>query len=216
MRTRHLRLCVLAAVATVSVANIGCSTMNNTERGAIGGGVVGGALGTAVGAATGRPGAGAVIGGLTGAVAGGAIGNGIDKEEKRDREIAQAAAVADAQAQAQRMGIADVIGLAQAGHSDTVIINQIRSTRSSFTLVPSDLDMLKNAGVSQRVIAEMQAARPAPSPARVVVRETAPIVYESAPPPAVIVRPAPVYVVGPPRPHYGPYYGGSIYYGRCR
>ena len=58
------------------------------------------------------------------------------------------------------MGIADVIGLAQAGHSDTVIINQIRSTRSTFQLVPSDLDMLKNAGVSERVIAEMQACAP--------------------------------------------------------
>ena len=188
--------------------------MNNTERGAVGGGVVGTALGTAGGAATGRPLAGAAIGAAAGTATGALIGNGVDKEEKRDREVAQAVAVADAQAQAQRMGIADVIGLAQAGHSDTVIINQIRSTRSTFSLVPSDLDMLKNAGVSQRVIAEMQASRPAPSPARVVVRETAPVVYESAPPPAVIVRPAPVYVVGPPRPPCGPYYGGSIYYGR--
>jgi outer membrane lipoprotein SlyB len=212
MRTRHLRLGLLALTAAVATGNVGCSTMNNTERGAIGGGVVGTALGTAVGAATGRPLAGAAFGAAAGTATGALLGNGADKEEKRDREIAQAVAVADAQAQAQRMGIADVIGLAQAGHSDTVIINQIRSTRSTFSLVPSDLDMLKNAGVSQRVIAEMQASRPAaPSPARVVVREAAPVVYEA--PPAVVVRPAPVYVVGPPRP-YGPYYGGAIYYGR--
>jgi hypothetical protein len=46
----------------------------------------------------------------------------------------------------------------------------------------------------------------------VIVRETAPVVYEA--PPAVVVRPAPVVVVGPPRPYYGPYYGGGIYYGR--
>lgn len=212
MRTRHLRTCLLAAMAAISTANVGCSTMNNTEKGALGGGVVGGALGTAVGAATGRPLAGAAIGAAAGTITGGAIGNGVDKEEKRDRDVAQAVAVADAQAQAQRMGIADVIGLAQAGHSDTVIVNQIRSTRSTFSLVPSDLDMLKNAGVSQRVIAEMQASRP--SPARVVVRDAGPVVYESAPPPAVIVRPAPVFVVGPPRPPCGPYYGGRIYYGR--
>lgn len=210
MRTRHL---LLAVLAVGSAASVGCSTMNNTERGAVGGGVVGTALGTAVGAATGRPLAGAAIGAAAGTATGALIGNGADKEEKRDREVAQAVALADAQAQAQRMGIADVIGLAQAGHSDTVIINQIRSTRSSFSLVPSDLDMLKNAGVSQRVIAEMQASRPVPSPARVVVRETTPVVYEA--PPAVVVRPAPVVFVGPPpRPCYGPTYGGAIYYGR--
>ncbi len=210
MRTGHLRFGTFGLIAVVAAAGSGCSTMNNTERGAVGGGVVGTALGTAVGAATGRPLAGAAIGAAAGTATGALIGNGADKEEARNREVAQAAALADAQAQAQRLGIADVIGLAQAGHSDTVIINQIRSTRSTFQLVPTDLDMLKNAGVSQRVIAEMQAARP--SPARVVVREAAPVVYEA--PPAVVVRPAPVYVVGPPRPHCGPYYGGAIYYGR--
>jgi hypothetical protein len=187
--------------------------MNNTERGAVGGGVFGTALGTAVGAATGKPLAGAAIGAAAGTATGALIGNDIDKTEQRNKDIAQATALADAQAQAQRMGIADVIGLAQAGHSDTVIINQMRSTRSTFQLTASDLDMLKNAGVSQRVIAEMQASRPAPSPARVVVRETTPVIYESAPP-AVVVRPAPVYVVGPPRHYCGPHYGGAIYYGR--
>lgn len=184
--------------------------MNNTEKGAVGGGVVGTALGTAVGAATHHPVAGAVVGGLAGTATGALVGNGVDKQEKRDRDVAQAVALADAQAQAQRMGIADVIGMAQAGHSDTVIINQIRTTRSTFSLVPSDLDMLKNAGVSQAVIAEMQASRPAPAPSRVIVREPAPVIYDSGP--AVVVRPAPVYVV--PRPYYGPYYGGGFYYGR--
>src|SRR5688500_85273 len=211
MRNRHLRFGILGLLGLVTAAGTGCSSMNNTERGALGGGVFGGALGTAVGAATGRPLAGAAIGAAAGTATGALIGNGVDKEEKRDREIAQAHALADAQAQAQRVGIADVIGLSQAGQSDTVIINQIRNTRSTFQLTASDLDMLKNAGVSQRVIAEMQASRP--SPARVVVRETAPVIYES-PPPAVVVRPAPVYVVGPPRPYCGPYYGGAIYYGR--
>lgn len=212
MRKRHLRFGLVALAAGVVAAGSGCSTMNNTEKGAVGGGVVGTALGTGIGAATGRPLLGAAIGAAAGTAGGALIGNGVDKEEQRGRDIAQAAALADAQAQAQRMGIADVIGLSQSGQSDTVIINQMRSTRSTFQLTTSDLDMLKNAGVSQRVIAEMQASRPAPSPARVVVRETAPVVYEA--PPAVVVRPAPVYVVGPPRPHCGPYYGGAIYYGR--
>src|SRR5437763_1231599 len=85
-------------------------------------------------AQAGRPLAGAAIGAAAGTATGALVGNSVDKQEKRDRDVAQAVAVADAQAQAQRMGIADVIGLAQAGHSDTVIINQIRTTRSTFQL----------------------------------------------------------------------------------
>jgi hypothetical protein len=185
--------------------------MNNTERGATAGGLVGTAAGAMVGAAGGRPLAGAAAGALIGTAGGALVGNAADKEEKRASDIAHAQAVADARAQSQRMGIADVIGLAQGGHNDQVIINQIRKTGSSFDLTVTDLDMLKNAGVSPRVIAEMQASRPALSPARVVVREQAPVVYES--PPAVVVRPAPVVYVGPgyhPRPCYGP----GVYYGR--
>ncbi len=76
--------------------------------------------------------------------------------------------LADAQAQQQRMGIADVIALSQAKQNDQIIINQIRSTRSTFTLTVSDLDMLKNNGVSDAVIAEMQASRSVAGPTRVV------------------------------------------------
>jgi outer membrane lipoprotein SlyB len=214
MRKRHLRFGLLTLATAVIAAGSGCSTLNNTEKGAIGGAAVGTGLGAAVGAATGHTGAGAVIGGLAGTATGALVGNDIDKTERRNKDIAQAAALADAQSQAQRLGIADVIGLAQAGHNDTVIINQIRSTRSTFQLSVADLDMLKNAGVSPRVIAEMQASRPVAGPARVVVRDAGPVVYEA--PPAVYVRPSPVVVVGPPRPHCGPYYGGAIYYGRWR
>jgi hypothetical protein len=179
--------------------------MNNTERGAVAGGVVGTALGTAVGAAAHNPLAGAAIGAVSGTAIGALAGNADDKAEQHKRDVAQAAALADAQSQSQRMGIADVIGMAQAGHNDTVIINQIRTTRSTFQLSVADLDMLKNAGVSPRVIAEMQAARAAPT--RVVVQDQTPVVYDSA---GVIVRPAPVVVVSP-RPYYYYGYGGGYY-----
>ncbi len=206
---RHNKIRRLGMFVFVACAGLGsgCASMNNTEKGAVGGAVVGTALGTAVGAATGRPGAGAVIGGLAGTAGGALLGNGVDKEEKRDRDIAQAAALADAQAQQQRLGVFDVIRLAQEGQDDTVIINQIRRTGSTFDLTTSDLSELKRAGVSARVIAEMQTARPVVRPARVVVREPAPIVYDSGP---VYVRPTPVIVVGP-RPYYHhphPYHHG--------
>ncbi|MFO0824986.1 MAG: hypothetical protein U0792_18005, partial [Gemmataceae bacterium] len=88
------------------------------------------------------------------------------------------------------------------GHDDQVIINQIRATGSTFQLSGSDLDFLKSNGVSPRVMAEMQTARPAP--ARVYVRE--------APPPAVVFErpyyyPPPPAVIFAPRPYYcGPRY----------
>src|SRR5688572_14083959 len=134
MRKRYLRFGLTALMATVTAAGSGCAHMNNTEKGAVVGGAGGTAAGAAIGAATGRPLLGAGIGALAGTAGGALIGNDIDKKEAHDREVAQAQAVADAQAQAQRMGLADVIALAQAGHSDTVIVNQIRSTRSTFQL----------------------------------------------------------------------------------
>jgi hypothetical protein len=204
----HLRRFGLLALLAAAAGGSGCSTMNNTERGAVGGGVVGTALGTAVGAATGRPLAGAALGAAGGTAIGALAGNSVDKQEQRDREVAQAVALADAQAAQQRMGLTDVIQLAKAGHNDQVIVNQIRSTRSTFQLSAADLTMLRDNGVSDRVIAEMQVARPSVNPGRVVVRETAPVVYES--PPAVVVRPAPVYLYGPPPPR--PVYVGGFYY----
>jgi hypothetical protein len=205
------RVCRVGILLVLVLASgSGCASMNNTEKGAVAGGVIGTAAGTAIGAATGRPGLGAVVGGAGGTAVGALVGNDVDKAERRDRDINQAAALAAAEAQQRRMGLADVMHLAQQGHDDQVIINQIRSTGSTFQMTASDLDMLKNSGVSARVIAEMQAARPTPNPGRVVVREQpSTVIYESGPP--VFVRPRPVYVVGPPcypRPHYG----AGIYY----
>lgn len=210
MRTeRVLRLGLLAGLAATGFGSAGCSTMNNTEKGAIAGGALGTGVGLLAGAATGNPRTGAVVGGLAGAGVGGLIGNSADKEEKQQREIQHAAAVSAAQAQQQRMGLTDVIHMAQQGHDDQVIINQIRSTGSTFQLSGSDLDFLKNNQVSARVIAEMQMARgPSPLATRVVVRDPPPatVIYEQPVYPApVVVRP--VVYTPPPRPVFvGGYY----------
>jgi hypothetical protein len=133
------------------------------------------------------------------------IGSENDKEEARRREDAHAVALAQAQAQQQRMGIADIIGLSKSGQSDTIIINQIRNTRSTFQLTASDLDMLKVNGVSDRVIAEMQAARAAPG----VVYQQPQVVYDTN---GVVVQQPPVVVVQPRPYYYG--YGPGYYYRR--
>lgn len=185
----------------------GCSTMDNTTKGAGIGGVLGTGAGLAIGAATGNPKTGAVVGGLLGAGTGAAVGNGMDRDERDKREERQTA-VAVAQAQSQRMGTTDVVQMVQAGHDDQVIINQIRNTGSSFQLSPADLDMLKANNVSPRVIGEMQNARPAPvvyggRPRTVVVREEPTVIYRE-PPPVILYGHPP-----PPRVYVG---GG--YYGR--
>lgn len=209
MRTNSLlRAGTVATWLAAALGAAGCSSMNNTEKGAGIGGALGAGAGLAVGAATGNPRTGAAVGGLLGAGTGAIIGNDVDRQEKRDQQYVQAAATAQAQAQQQRLGMADVIHMAQQGHDDQVIINQIRTTGSSFQLAASDLDYLKNNGVSDRVIAEMQAARGvSPLGTRVVgPPSTTTVIYEQPVYPSPIyVRPAPVIVV-PGRPYGGYYY----------
>ena len=195
-----LRFGVLSGLLATGAGSTGCSSMNNTEKGAGIGGALGAGAGLAVGAATGNPRTGAAVGGLLGAGTGALIGNDVDRQEKRDRDVQHAVATAQAQAQSQRLGIADVLHMSQQGHDDQVIINQIRATGSSFQLTPSDLDMLKNSGVSNRVIAEMQAARPVSPIATRVVTQPTTVIYEQPyyppPPAAVIVAPRPYYGYG--------------------
>jgi hypothetical protein len=206
---RFLRLGVLGNLIAIALGSTGCEHLNNTEKGAGIGGALGAGAGLAVGAATGNPRTGAAVGGLLGAGTGALIGNDVDRQEKREQNFQQAVATAQVQAQQQRMGLTDVVHMAQQGHDDQVIINQIRSSGSSFQLAGSDLDYLKNIGVSARVIAEMQAARPiSPLATRVVGPPSTTVIYEQPLyPPPVYVRPAPVVVV-PARPYYGGFYGG--------
>lgn len=197
MRGRMVGLLMLA------VFPVGCSHLSNTEAGALGGGAIGTAAGLAIGAATGNPKTGAIVGGLTGAGIGGLAGKSADNEEAR--EIRQAELEMAAQPQLAPLGITDVISLTQSGVSEGVIINQIRSTGSSFQLSTGDIQYLKGSGVTDGVINEMISSRnrpvavaPIPPPRTVIVRE---------PPPLVVYE----------RPWYGPAWcGPPIHYHRCR
>lgn len=185
--TTRPTLLMLAALTTGAG---GCSTMSNTEKGVGLGGLVGAGLGTAVGAATGNPKTGAVVGGLVGAGTGGVIGNGIDRKDAEKREVIQATAAANAAA-ARQLGVTEVIQMAQQGHDEQVIINQIRSTGSTYNLSVGDLDTLRANNVPSRVILEMQNARPLAVRTRpVIVREQPTVIYQE-PPPVVFVRPRP-------------------------
>jgi hypothetical protein len=78
------------------------------------------------------------------------------------------------------LGVTDVAQMAQAHVSDDVILAQIQATGATFRLSAEDIIWLKQNGVSDRVIQQMQASGAA------------------APGPIAIVAPAPVYVVDPP------------------
>lgn len=178
----------------------GCSHMNHTERGAVTGGVGGAAAGALIGAATGRPGVGAAVGGVLGTGVGAAVGNGIDRAERRGEAAAYHRIRHEqeiARARASALSVQDVVELSQQHISDPLIINQIRTKNAVFHLTKTDLIYLRQMGVSERVIAEMQ--RTATLQPRAVVEERV-IIHEPAPPP-VGVR---LYVG--PRRGCGPYW----------
>ena len=118
--------------------------------------------------------------------------------------------------------------MSKAGISDDVIIQSVQSSGSSFQLNAGDIESLKRDGVSDRVVAAMQApAAPTPSspkpaePAAPVVRAPSGRDYVGGGVEQPIVRALPVappvYYVAPvttvyyyPYPYYCPpaYYGG--------
>lgn len=171
----------------------GCASMTPTEQGVLGGGALGGITGALVGNAVGNTGAGAAVGAGVGALAGGLTGNAVEQSEQR--AVAQAAAIQ----QQRQLPLTDIVQMTQGGLSDPVIIGQIRSTGSVYSLTPAELQWLKDSGVHDAVILEMQqtAARPRP------------MVYGRPHRPVYVVE-QPVFV-GPP-----PVVGVGFSYGRCR
>jgi hypothetical protein len=172
MNLRHL---VVVSLPVLLAA--GCSSMSNTEAGAGAGGLIGAGTGAAIGSATGHAGAGALIGAGVGALTGGLIGHAEDESEKR----AEAARIAAAQARGP-LGLTEVVQLAQAHVSDSVIISQIRATGSVFQLSSNDTIWLKQNGVSDVVIQEMLS-----TPYRARVYAPGPVyVVDPAPPPVSV------------------------------
>jgi hypothetical protein len=185
------RVLTVVGVLAALPFGAGCSSMSHTGQGALAGGGIGAVTGAIVDRATGgKGGTGAIVGGAAGALIGGAIGNEHDQKEK-------AAAQAQAYAAAHPpVTVDDVIRLTQDRTPEGVIVNQIRSTNSLYTLSTDDVERLNASGVSPQVIMEMQNRRPDAMPrARFVAAPAPGPVYVVGPPPP------PVYVIpGPPPP----------------
>ena len=78
----------LTLVTLLSLGSVGCSSLNNTQRGALIGAGAGGALGAVVGNAAGSTAKGAIIGAAVGGAAGAIIGSRMnDRAETLEREL---------------------------------------------------------------------------------------------------------------------------------
>jgi hypothetical protein len=166
---------LLGVALLSSTALCGCAGMSNTDKGVLGGGAVGTGAGAAIGSLTGHTGAGAVIGGLTGAVTGGLIGNAADEKEHKEAAARWAAAHPP-------LGLQDVATMTQQGVSDDVIISQIQSTGTVYTLTADQIVWLKQSGVHDCVIRAMQMT--ANYPRRVYT--AAPVYVVPEPPPVSV------------------------------
>jgi hypothetical protein len=178
----------------------------------LGGTLVGGGLGAVTGAIIGgrkHGGQDALIGAGVGAITGGLIGKSQDNADARSVAAGNAAAMgANAQIAAQAVTTTDLIQMTRAGLSEDLIISTMQSRGSRLDLSPNGLIALKQNGVSDRVVlAAQQTAGYGPAIAQPI--NPSPVVVAPAyiaPPPAVIVRPAPVVRI------YGGYGWGPHYY----
>ncbi len=179
----------LGLLAGSLLACTGCATANNTQLGTAVGAGYGALAGAIVGSGSGHGAGGAVIGALAGATAGNLIGAAEDAREDRDAAYAYAAA---REMDRQAITNFDLIRMSQSGVGDTVIVNSVRSRGGNFDLSPDGVIALKNSGVSDYVISEIQ---------QLAIRQPAEVYVPRQPSVVVIERPAPVFhagfVVGP-------------------
>jgi hypothetical protein len=137
--------------------------------------------------------AGAAIGAGVGTVGGAAIGNGMDQVEAKNRAMIEQQM--GRQISANPVTVQDVVAMTRAGVNEELIANHVRSHGLAAPLQASDLIYLQQNGVSNRVIATMQAPPPPPQPV---------VIQEVPPPPPVIIE-GYAYPYGPPcrrRPYY--------------
>ena len=168
----------------------GCCSPYHSDQGALAGGLLGAGAGAVVGHALGNTAGGALVGAGVGAVSGGLIGHGMDQDEARNR--AMIAQQLGRQVDPGAVTVNDVLAMTRARVNEDLVINHIQAHGMAAPLQTNDLIALPQQGVSERVIAAMQAAPPPPPPQTVVV--------QPAPPPVIIEE----------RPDY---YGARVYVG---
>ena len=168
---------VILIIALLAPFLAGCQANNYTQRGLATGGLGGAGLGAMIGEiAADSPIAGAAIGSTVGALTGATVGAGLDELSAEHR--AQQAAYE--QAVNSGVTLQEVVSMSSAGLSDEIISRHVSNEGFSGYLGADDLIALRQQGVSDRVIAELQthANRPVRTAATETIVETPVIVQE--------------------------------------
>jgi uncharacterized protein YcfJ len=140
---------LIALFLAVALASLGCqSNKTRVGEGALIGGLLGATAGGIIGHQSGHGGEGAAIGAAAGALGGAMVGSQIEKPGQTTSSSQTASA--------NQMTTQQIVDLSKQGVNEAVIIDRIRMTNSKFTLTASDIDYLKQEGVSQNVINAMQ------------------------------------------------------------
>jgi len=136
-----------SSLLILAIGSILAGCENEAETGAL----VGAGVGMGAGALVSPTPAGVLIGGAAGAVGGALIGAALDSSDrdKLDHESPRTTRKID---RGEQLSMKDIERMTQAGLSDDKIIGAIHSTGSVYHLSTSDVQELKNNGVSQRVI----------------------------------------------------------------
>lgn len=134
----------LLLITVIAFGFISCESKAGT--GAIAGGVLGAGVGGIIGG-----GQGALIGSAVGVASGALVGAALDEQ---DREIMQKTSprTVDRMDKHEPLTIHDIIKLSQGGVSDETIIRYIDDTRTTYNLTQAQVNRMKAAGVSRRVI----------------------------------------------------------------
>ena len=154
-------LVIAVAAIAMLVFSSGCQLNRpNTTAGGLLGGTTGGILGGAIGSRQGKTEEGALIGAVAGSITGATLGNQTDRrnDQIQQQEIAYAQSAQQAAQAAQQSAVTfgQVIEMTRSGLSDELIINQINAAGIAQRPVTDDLIQLKQNGVSDNVIREMQ------------------------------------------------------------
>jgi|GEM_PF-716304 len=200
---------LLAVTVGLFSTNIGCAQWQTSEKGTIVGAAAGGALGSAIGKKSGNPITGAVLGAISGGIVGNAIGESAEQRRAADNYRLQQQQYQQQQAfRNSGVSIDEVISLTRSGLNEEIIVSHINGNGFNRTLSVNDLVLLKNNGVSDRVIMAMQ--RPSQN-----VIPAAPTVIQSRP--ITVVEEVHVVPSWYGQPAYYPlpipYYGGYGGYG---
>lgn len=164
---------VLSGAVVAGLGAGGCSNLPGDKKtqGAVIGGVGGAAAGAVIGGHGGRL-IGGLLGGALGAGGGYLIGSQLEKGDAKERDKAiesgkraethpvtaaeaRAASTADVNGDGY-VTMDEVVAMRNAGFSDSEMIDRLQRTGMFFELTPQQQNYLRDNGVGQRVIDEMQ------------------------------------------------------------